>query len=133
MPLKKNEDFSRFGKPVCQLGYKCPILARFTENNDYSEDDMKHCHAEVHAGRRGGMSIKENFNSTKFLTAYQHYTKARAHQRELNFWGGIVHDGDLRKEVIRNGCQHVLTGRCEEKVTAMLSNPRHVEMGSPLS
>lgn len=109
MPLGRNEDLLQFDKTFCKLGQQCPSFARFTDNRDTNDDDAMHCSTEVYAGRRGGMSIEDDVNSKKFLSAYQHCTKIRAHQGEQNFWGGIVREGDLTEEVTRNGYGYVLT------------------------
>ena len=48
-------------KVFCKLAQECPVFARFSETHDYNDDGAMHCSTEVHAGRRGGMSIEETF------------------------------------------------------------------------
>ena len=74
-----------YDKPFCKDGSKCSVFTRFVHNNDYDLDDMKHCSNEFHPGRRCGMTIEENFQSKKFISAYQHCSKPRAHQRSQIF------------------------------------------------
>jgi hypothetical protein len=79
------------------------------------------------------MTIEENFQSKKFISAYQHCSKARAHHRNRNFWGGKVNKGDLSKEVAKNGFKWVLTSELYEQVEKKLKHERHVQIGSPLT
>jgi hypothetical protein len=122
-----------FNKPFCKYGSQCSTFTRFVNNNDYHADDMEHCSNEFHPGRRCGMTIEENFQSKKFISAYQHCVKPRAHQRARNFWGGKVSTGDLSKEVEKNGFQEILTPSLHDQVKEKLIHERHVQMGSPLS
>jgi hypothetical protein len=79
------------------------------------------------------MTTEENFQSKKFISAYQNCSKTRAHQRNRNFWGGKVDIGDLSKEVEKNGFGEMLTPNLYERVKEKLIHERHTQMGSPLS
>ena len=56
----------------------------------------------------------------------------RAHQRNRNFWGGKVNNGDLSEEVKTNGFVKVLTSKLYERVKEKLIHERHIQMRSPL-
>ena len=55
-----------FNKPFCKFGNQCRKFIRVVDSNDYPADDIDHCAKEFHPGRRGGMTIRENFQSEKF-------------------------------------------------------------------
>ncbi len=133
MSLITKQDTLLFNKPFCRLGNQCPKFIRFINSNNYPIDDMDHCSKEFHPGRRCGMTVEENFQSSKFISAYQHCFKTRAHQRNRNFWSGKVNNGDLSNEVEKNGFQKILTSDLYERVKEKLMDGRHIQMGSPLS
>jgi len=133
MSLVSKQNTILFNKPFCNYGSQCPTFTRFINNNDYHIDDMDHCSKEFHPGRRCEMIIEENFESKKFISAYQNCYKVRAHQRNRNFWGGKVNNGDLCNEVKKNGFEQILTSDLYECVEKKLIHERHIQMGSPLS
>jgi hypothetical protein len=133
MSANLEQNIVLFNKPFCKFGSQCSTFIRFVNSNDYSTDDMDHCSKEFHPGRRCGMTIRENFQLNKFKTAYQHCIKLRAHQQNRNFWGGKVNNGDLSKEVEKNGFAEVLTSKLYKRLQENLTHERHIQIGSPLS
>ncbi|CAF1192827.1 unnamed protein product [Adineta ricciae] len=120
-------------KLLCKYGSQCPILARLVEDNTYRLDDIDHCSMNFHPGRRGGMTVENNFQSKKFKSAYQHCYRSRAHQCNLNFWAGKANNDDLEEEVKRNGYGYIWNSIFYDRVRQRMEHDRHRQMGSPLS
>lgn len=129
-------DEYRHEKCRCRYGRECRAFNRLA-GNGYRWDDIGHCSIYFHSGRRAGTTIEENFDSKKFMTAYQNWGVDLP--KGYGFWNGVVKDGELIKELENNGYGKVMTvasnlyKTMNDVAREKLSHPRHRKMGSPLS
>ncbi|CAF1353953.1 unnamed protein product [Didymodactylos carnosus] len=123
---------------LCQYGTECHAFNRLMQNG-YRTDDIEHCSIYFHQGRRCGITVNENFGSRRFISAYLHWDESYSANRRITFWNGKVSEGDLVRELEINGFGHVMelsTGvfkSLDEVVREQLRDPRHQQIGSPLS
>ncbi|CAF1489424.1 unnamed protein product [Adineta ricciae] len=120
----------------CPHGNRCAIFQRLSDKG-YDKNDIDHCSKYFHPGRRGGTTIAENFGSKKFITAYQNWGVDLP--KGVGLWNGVVKEGDLIRELEQNGFGAVMVVSSKPSKTLdhvaqkKLNDPRHKEMGSPLS
>ncbi|CAM4850863.1 unnamed protein product, partial [Rotaria magnacalcarata] len=129
-------DEFRHEKIPCRYGRECHAFNRLVKNG-YRNDDIGHCSIYFHEGRRGGMTVEDNFGLTKFVSAFQHWNPDS--WCDTVFPKIKISEGALVKELNDNGFGYVMKltdgpyKHLDEVVQEKLQHPRHKSIGSPLN